>query len=153
MSDRTWAYVVVRLKDVKKFEEEGFRSEYVSDVAGVEDEGSGYEDVAPGVVRLFDEEIAGGTGDLQELAAKGLPFYGWHGNHYTFDAGCFVSTRKQFIEVETCLESGPVVRVERDGKANKNDLARVRQYYRLLKSVEKRFGIKEETYEEKDKAK
>ncbi len=125
MSDRCYVELICAPQHEKEFEEIGFHQEYT-------------EECPKGALRMMDGEANGAAQkELENLAAQGLPFYGWHGPGCEYGAALFVSDGKKCVFQDSIYGEFPAVPVLSSGKLAPKDLRDAKRYWKLLPLAKK----------------
>jgi hypothetical protein len=120
MGDRYWMKITCREKDRDAFAEAGFEEEGAVEIAGAPSLAT------TGSIYTLDR--------LDELAAKGTPFFGVQEADEEGTAWCFAAYNKRLVRQKALRAYGftPIVVVGTSGIADKESLAHANAYYEVL---------------------
>ncbi len=84
----------------------------------------------------FEEMNYGGYDQLQEIAAKGIPFHGWNGPGCSYGHGVFAAFEGKYAESPSGEDARPVVSVDQHGDINPGHMECALNYWRVRTSAE-----------------
>ncbi len=148
MGDRCYCRLWCKKTDAGKFDDAGFHSEYVDD-AGLPfgesaplGNGSRVKTTVELVELIQEEANYAGRAELEDLADRGVMFWGEHDEGGEYPAAVFASVMTSDTDTESiwCMAvrgSGPVVEIDSQGEMNEGEHNDACAYWRLIEAIEK----------------